>query len=609
MRIKKIERLKSVLVALRNFFKAIHFNPLMLIAPVLLVSAAALLDGLSLGLLVPTLNGLFMKNFTVITNSQIFKNITRSSIHIQPNDSGSIFIILVGTIFLAIVLKSVLLYFSTILVSYQVRISTHNMRKMIFQRYLSFGKLYYDRTGVGHMGAVLGFTTTIAMQIKIIVHVLQNLSYLIIYATLMAVISWQLTAIMFIFLPLLHYPIGWVVKKIRSSSYTLSNLQIELSRKIYDILTCIPLVKAYAREKEENEHFDKLSLQVAQVEYSMDKKLNSTSPISELGLTIMLLLGVSFVAFLFVKQKVGSIPRFLVFFLILRRYQPIIQSFGSFFGELEQVQGPLKHIKTILDDKDKFFIRDGAMPFQGLKTSIEFRKLKFFYVQGQEVLKDISFDIKKGEITAIVGNTGSGKTTLVNLLMRFYEAPQGTIFFDGTDIQRFTSNSLAKHIAIVNQDVLLFNDTIRNNIIYGIDEAVSEDRLINIARQARLYDFIVGLPDKFDTVIGDRGVRLSGGEKQRLSIARAICKNCNILIMDEATSSLDMITERLIQESLNEIMSNRTAIVIAHRLSTIKSADKIVVIERGKLVEQGTLDALLKAKGLFYRYWEEQKFY
>ncbi|UCG35575.1 MAG: ATP-binding cassette domain-containing protein, partial [Candidatus Omnitrophota bacterium] len=236
------------------------------------------------------------------------------------------------------------------------------------------------------------------------------------------------------------------------------------------------------------------------------------------------------------------------------------------------------------------------------------KNLKFEYVTNEKILKNLSFRIKKGETFAIVGPTGSGKTTIINLLLRFYDCPPRSIFIDGTDIRELDLKSLMPHLGYVSQDSFLFDDTIRNNLTYGLRREITEEELIRITKQAQLYDFILQQKDRFETKIGERGVMLSGGEKQRLSIARALLKGTQILILDEATSSLDSITEHQIQEAIDEAVKGRTAIVIAHRLSTIKNADKIVVIEDGRLIEQGTLDELLAKKGTFYKYWQEQKF-
>ena len=251
----------------------------------------------------------------------------------------------------------------------------------------------------------------------------------------------------------------------------------------------------------------------------------------------------------------------------------------------------------------------GKKIFTGLKRKIEFKHMNFSYTKDVQILKDLSFSIEKDKTIAIVGSTGSGKTTILNLLMRFYDIPPNTIFIDGTDIKDFSVLSLHNYIAIASQDALLFNDTIRNNLTYGLTRKISDKELYDALRKARLFRYVMALPNKVDAYIGERGVRLSGGEKQRLVVARMLIKSSEIFMLDEATSSLDSKTEQLVQEAINEVVKNRTSIIIAHRLSTIKHADKVLVIEDGKLVEAGSLDELIDKKGKFFEYWKSQKFY
>ncbi|MDP7069552.1 MAG: ATP-binding cassette domain-containing protein, partial [Candidatus Peribacteraceae bacterium] len=252
-------------------------------------------------------------------------------------------------------------------------------------------------------------------------------------------------------------------------------------------------------------------------------------------------------------------------------------------------------------------VEGGDKEFSGLSDELRFKNLTFSYSDDRTILSDVSFVMPKGKMTAIVGPTGAGKSTLISLLMRYYECPEASIFLDKEDIREFTLDSYLKRTALVSQETLLLHESLRNNIAYGLND-VSEDDLQNAIKSARLDDFIASLPKGLDTLIGDRGVKLSGGEKQRVSIARALLKGADILILDEATSSLDSKTEHLIQEAIDEAVQGRTSIVIAHRLSTIKHADKIVVIEEGQCKEEGTLDDLLAKKGVFFGLWEQQRF-
>jgi subfamily B ATP-binding cassette protein MsbA len=345
------------------------------------------------------------------------------------------------------------------------------------------------------------------------------------------------------------------------------------------------------------------------MEFSIDKKHNLMDPVREMASMLSVLFVLSLAAFLVAHDKSVTIASALVFFYVLRRFYAHLSVLNSFFGHIASVSGPASAIRWVLNDKEKYFVPEGGIEFKGLVTDIEFKNLTFGYVNDRVVLKDLSFVIEKEKMTAIVGPTGAGKTTIISLILRFYDCPPASIFINGIDIRDYTFHSLMKSVAYVSQDMLLFNDTIKVNLTYGLNRKVSQEEMANIIHKAQLFDYIASLPDGMDTIIGDRGIVLSGGEKQRVSIARALLKGAEILVLDEATSSMDTKTEHMIQEAMEEAIKGKTVIAIAHRLSTIKNADKILVIEDGRLVEEGSLEGLLQKKCKFYESWNEQRFF
>ena len=311
--------------------------------------------------------------------------------------------------------------------------------------------------------------------------------------------------------------------------------------------------------------------------------------------------------YLMVREGETSPPSFIVYFYLVLNATGKFSMLTNFRSHLASAHGPLKRVSEVLNDQDKYAVPSGDQSFSSLKESIEFKNLNFKFPDGKEVLSQLSFKVEKGSMTAIVGPTGAGKTTIINLLLRFYDCPSGTIFMDGEDVRNFNLESLRKHMSLVSQDVQILHESLRHNVAYGLGD-VSDEDVTKAINRARLTEYVSSLPEGLDTMLGDRGVKLSGGEKQRVSIARALLKGVEILILDEATSSLDSETEKLIQEAIDDAISGKTAIVIAHRLSTIKHADKIVVIENGRCVEQGSLDELLESKGRFAEMWEAQRF-
>ena len=286
----------------------------------------------------------------------------------------------------------------------------------------------------------------------------------------------------------------------------------------------------------------------------------------------------------------------------------LITPFMTLINFTEQFQNGVSGFERFIEIMDEPIEEDkkGAYSLENVKGGIEFKNVTYSYDDGKEVLDNISFKIAPGETFALVGPSGGGKTTVCHLIPRFYNINQGEILIDGNNVADVTMESLRDKIGIVQQDIYLFNASVKENILYGRQTATDEE-VVNAAKRANIHDYILTLPEGYDTVIGERGVRLSGGQKQRLSIARVFLKDPPILILDEATSALDNVTETLIQKALDDLSEGRTTIVVAHRLSTIKNADEIAVVSDGKIVEQGTHDELVKKGGEYYKLYAAQK--
>ena len=290
---------------------------------------------------------------------------------------------------------------------------------------------------------------------------------------------------------------------------------------------------------------------------------------------------------------------------VLFRLVPLISQINQNRETLNSFHGSVSNIKELLRRDNKIYLTNGTIPFTQLKHRIEFVATDFGYNPDELVLKNINLIIVKGQTTALVGASGAGKTTLVDLITRFYDPVRGQVLIDGIDLRELEINSLRRQMGIVSQDTFIFNTSVRENIAYGL-ENIDESAIIEVARQANAWEFIQELPQGMETILGDRGVRLSGGQRQRIAIARAILRDPEILILDEATSALDSVTERLIQQSLDRLTQGRTVIAIAHRLSTIIQADKVVVIKEGSIVEEGSYAELIARKGELWKYHQMQ---
>ncbi|UCG34869.1 MAG: ABC transporter ATP-binding protein [Candidatus Omnitrophota bacterium] len=605
----KNTRVYKRFLKLRRLFNKVGLNIWFFVIPGILSFVSASFHGLGMGLLIPILKGIIDKDFGFVKQTLILKDIAALLPQSFTYNNTRIFIFLVTLTTIVAILQQSTRYIAAVSIAYQMRKAVNGLRKLIFNRYLSFGKLFFDRTGFGYLSNILlNFTNIVAGEIRRLQGIITGIFTLFVYLALMFAISWQLSVIILFIFPILYYGLQKLIEKIKRISKNMAFYRGQLSKKAFNVLTCFSLVKAYAREDEEKKEFGRVSDLTSDLEFSLDKKELLITPIQEILMIMAMLFLMAIVALIVVKHKAADMSGFLVYFYILKRSASSIGVFGAFRGTLARIEGPMGEILKVFDDKDKYFDIGGKKELGSLQKEIRINNLSFSYGRGIEALEDISFSIPKGKVTAIVGPTGSGKTTIIHLLLRFYDCPAKSIFIDGVDIREFTLKSLRQHIAIVSQETLLFNDTLRANITYGLGE-VSEKQLIDAVKKVRLYDFITKLPQGLDTIIGDRGVQLSGGEKQRVSIARAMLKGSEILILDEATSSLDTRTEKLIQEAIEKAVENKTVIAIAHRLSTIKNADKIVVIEDGRLTEEGSMQNLLDRKGKFYNYWQEQKFY
>jgi subfamily B ATP-binding cassette protein MsbA len=360
-------------------------------------------------------------------------------------------------------------------------------------------------------------------------------------------------------------------------------------------------IRAFGHESYEQKRFVKDSQRTSHLYFKLELLSCLVAPVSEVLMATVL------IAVIVIQlPMVERLPAVLTFIFILCRLQPYIQQLDKARIRLIAAIAPVETVMNFLDHSDKPYVRSGSLTFPGLREAITFQSVSFCYDPAAPLaLRDVSIRIPKGKTIALVGPSGAGKSTLMHLLLRFYDPTQGTIYVDDVPLQQFDFASWRRRIAVVSQDIHLFNTTIRQNIAYGRLDAPEED-IIAAARQAEAHDFICALPQAYETKIGDQGVLLSGGQKQRLALARAIVRNPEILVLDEATNALDSIAEHLIQQALDAMSHERTVIIIAHRLSTIERADHIIVLEKGSVREQGNLQYLLKRGSLFPRFYNLQ---
>ena len=515
--------------------------------------------------------------------------------------------VLCVSILIIFLLKNVFLYLKNItLTIVQFRLITELRNKL----YIHFHKLslsFFNQHKSGELTSIvvndvanMRQALTIGFQ-RILVEPIN----IIAFTALLFIISWKLALIAITIIPLAGFVIFNISRSIRRKSRRTAVKIAGITNILTETLTSMRVVKAFSMEDYEVDRFSNETRNYYNLIFRRARLRSLAPPITE---TMGVIIGVAllWVGGTEVLNAQGLTSEdFIRFILIMFSGLQPIRSLSNVFAEIQVGAASAERVFVILDNPPTIVDEFDAVIIDTFEDKIQINDVSFKYESDDIVLKNISFEIEKGSAVALVGSSGAGKSTLADLIPRFYDVNQGAIEIDGQDIRHVTLNSLRRLMGIVTQETILFNDTIKANIAYG-QKDVDDKQVIAAATAANALEFIEELPEGLDTVIGEKGVKLSGGQRQRLAIARAIMKNPPILILDEATSALDTESERLVQEALGTLMTDRTVLVIAHRLSTVTNADKIIVLEKGQIKEMGTHDELIQKNGLYSNLYNVQ---
>jgi subfamily B ATP-binding cassette protein MsbA len=585
---------------------------LRLIASVVLFSLVGLLEAFRLLLLKPIFDGVLTPDTPGHSLALFTIPRTHYTIYLEqfvPSHFHNPWTMVAFALVASVSLKGVFDYVGTYLVNYAGFGLVTDLRNEIYGSVLRRSAAFFQKHPTGMLvSAIINDIDKVQVAMSsVLAEFLQQFFTFVFTAILVVFIGGKLAWILLLFVPVIVFSSRKIGRQVRTTTRRGQDKLAEIQNILHETITGNRIVKAFSMEIWETTRFKAAAKRLFSANMRSVVAMALSSPLMDIlgAVVIALLLNLGRNS---IKHHTMTIGGFMVFIAAtINLYQPV-RKFAMFYNNFQQALGASQSVFTFMDAKD--VVREKAHPrkLPAFHDSIRFEDVRFSYADGEdarEVLKGINLEAKAGEMLALVGGSGAGKSTMVHLIPRFFDVTGGRILIDGVDVRDASLPSLRGQIGIVAQETMLFNDTVRNNIAYG-QPHVSQQSVERAARAALAHDFIERMPEGYDTVIGERGFRLSGGERQRLSIARALLKNAPILILDEATSALDSESEALVQAALQNLMEGRTVFVIAHRLSTVRRADRILVLEKGTIVDQGTHEDLLSRLGTYRRLYDLQ---
>nr|WP_255590433.1 lipid A export permease/ATP-binding protein MsbA [Marinicella sp. NBU2979] len=478
----------------------------------------------------------------------------------------------------------------------------NDLRSAVFGQYLQLPQRFYDQHSAG--GLISRITYDIEQMAngvsKNFVIIIREMLTIVFYLMVMFYYSWELALAAFVAFPIIGLIIRLVNKRFRRIGHGIQQSIARITQTVEEVVKGHKIVKIFKGQQQESEKF----AQNINNNRQLQVKIVATQEVMSSINLMLVAVALSFIMYVAATSSMSA-ANFMSFMMAMLALMPTIKNLSAVFSTIQTTLAAADSVMDVLAEQPE---KDtGSQSFQADQVGIVFEQVGFSYDGETTALHGINLDLKAGQSVAFVGASGGGKTTLVNLVPRFYDVTNGRILVNGANIQDFTLSSLRDHISVVSQEVILFNDSVRNNIAYGAQANHSEADIVQAAKQANAWSFIEQLPDGLDTELGDNGTRLSGGQRQRIAIARAILKDAPVLILDEATSALDTESEKHIQLALEQLMKNRTTLVIAHRLSTIENVDQVVVLDAGQVAQMGSHDQLMAEPGIYAQLQQSQQ--
>ncbi len=544
---------------------------------------------------------------SVLSTAQPYLIKTAIDDYIVPkNYDGLVWVtcILIGLLLLEVLVQFLFTYFASWLGQTVIR----DIRKQLFAHLLRFKMKYYDKSSVGLLvtRAVNDMERIGEIFSSGLFEIVSDLLKMVVITIVMFVIDWRLALISYVMMPLILYMTRWFQKSMKSAFVEVRKQVANLNSFVQERISGIKIVQLFTQEKQEFEKFKEINEKHKKGWLRTIWYNSIFFPVGDLAVSITIALIVWFGGFNAIANNTFDLGIIFLFIQLTQMLFRPLRHIADKFNTLQMGVIASQRVFTILDTTDDLET-EGNKVLTDVQGNIRFEDVRFEYVEGEEILHGISFDVKQGETVAIVGATGAGKTTIINLLNRFYDIKSGGIYIDETDIRTLTLSSLREHIAVVLQDVFLFADSILNNITLK-NPAITEEEVVEAAKSIGVHDFLMKLPNGYHYNVKERGTMLSVGQRQLIAFLRAYVSKPQILILDEATSSVDSHSEKMIQEATDKLTQGRTSIIIAHRLTTVKKADKIIVLDKGNIVEIGTHNELLQLENGYYRNLYEVQF-